>query len=105
MITLYAFYDKIENDAIFRNSLSLNFNRGVTMLSNLKNWYVRRKAINELSVLPDYLLRDLGIEGRHQIAQVVDGKLAIQRATAVKVSAVKTERPAMETGDALPTAA
>ena len=35
----------------------------------------RRRAINELSRMPDWRLQDMGIP-RHQIAEVVDGLIA-----------------------------
>ncbi|MDH3694687.1 MAG: DUF1127 domain-containing protein [Gammaproteobacteria bacterium] len=88
MISIYFLYDNIENDAMFRNGSIINFTKGVTMLKNLKTWYVRRQAINELSALPDYLLRDLGIENRYQIAEVIDGKLFPLRSKTVSANAV-----------------
>jgi len=88
MISTYFLYDNIEKDAMFRNVSIINFTKGVTMLSNLKNWYVRRQAINELSALPDYLLRDLGIENRYQIAEVINGKMSQRRLKTVSANAV-----------------
>ena len=39
-------------------------------LAVLKSWSKRRRAIRELSAMPDALLRDIGIE-RHQIKDAV----------------------------------
>lgn len=102
MSSLYVLYENIENDAMFRNYSNIKYFKGVTMMKNLKNWYVRRKAINELSALPDYLLRDLGIENRAEIARMVDGNLS---AKSMKAEVVKIERPAIESVEGLAVAA
>ena len=51
------------------------------MLNSFRNSLERRRAIRELSRLPEHMLQDIGIE-RAQIAQAVDGTLeARSRAT------------------------
>ena len=51
-------------DGLFRPTL---LSRGLVIL---KGWSKRRRAIRELSAMPDALLRDIGIE-RHQINDAV----------------------------------
>jgi len=51
------------------------------MLNVLKNGLERRRAIRELSQLPERMLQDIGIE-RGQIAQAVDGTLLEARNSA-----------------------
>ncbi len=102
MSSLYVLYDNIEKDAMFRNSSNIKLLKGVTMLKNLKTWYIRRKAINELSALPDHLLRDIGIESRGQIARMVDGSLSRKPESA---QIVKLERPVAEPMESLAAAA
>ena len=61
------------------------------MFSSMKVRMERRKAIRELSRLPDRMLQDIGIERDH-IEQVVDGKIDARR-TAYR-SAARLSKPA-----------
>lgn len=39
-------------------------------MNTLRNWYLRRRTIQELKALPDYILEDIGIN-RYQIEEHV----------------------------------
>ena len=60
------------------------------MLNVLKNGLERRRAIRELSQLPERMLQDIGIE-RGQIAQAVDGTLPEARNSA-RITVRRTAR-------------
>ncbi len=40
-------------------------------MNTLRNWYLRRKTIQELQALPDYILEDIGIGSRYRIEEFV----------------------------------
>jgi len=54
------------------------------MLNSLRNSLERRRAIRELSQLPERMLQDIGIE-RAQIEQAVDGTLEARSRSRVTV--------------------
>lgn len=56
------------------------------MWNSLRDSLERRRAIRELSQLPERMLQDIGIE-RAQIAQAVDGTLAARSRATVRRSA------------------
>jgi len=62
------------------NVVSGSFRRSwaARSLSSLQNWNVRRRAIRELSAMPDSLLNDLGIS-RYEIADVVNQRGAFAK--------------------------
>ncbi len=62
------------------NVVSGDFRRNwvARSLSSLQNWNARRRAIRELSAMPDSLLNDLGIS-RYEIADVVNQRGAFAK--------------------------
>ena len=62
------------------NVVSGSFRRNwvARSLSSFQNWNLRRRAIRELSAMPDSLLSDLGIS-RYEIADVVNQRGAFAK--------------------------
>lgn len=69
------------------NVISGSFRRNwvVRILSGIRNWHLRQRAMQELAAMPDSLLNDLGIS-RYQIADVVNQRGAFAKLPAASTS-------------------
>jgi len=76
-----------------RNVIHSSFRRGITkrLISRIKYWNERRKAIRQLTAMSDRLLQDIGIE-RHEIHEAVYQSGAPVKAP-VKMASERTGKP------------